>query len=43
MYTFIVWDADGHRHTESVRANNEDSAWETIRMDYPDAEYIESF
>lgn len=43
MYTFIIWDANGHRHTKSVRANNEDNAWEMIYADYPDAEYIELF
>lgn len=43
MYTFIVWDADGHRHTESVRANNEDSAWDMIRTYYSDADYIELY
>lgn len=40
---FIVWDKDGHRHSESVNTENEDLAWEQINMLYPDAEYIESY
>lgn len=41
--TFIVWDKNGHRHSEYVRTDKEDQAWEEIHMMYPDAEYIELF
>ena len=43
MYTFIVFDKNGYRHSERVNVDNEDSAWDMINTDFPDADYIEMF
>ncbi len=42
-YTFIIWDRDGHRYTEDIKASSEDNAWDMIRTYYPDADYIELY
>lgn len=39
-YCFIVWDDLHYRHQECVYAENEDCAWEIIRMNFPNASYI---
>lgn len=44
--TFIIHFSDGSRETYSNRYNEDDerdAAWDDVYMQYPDAEYIESF
>ena len=40
---FIVHLKDGRRITYNSKYTNEDSAWEDVYLNYPDADYIESF
>ena len=41
--TFIIHLKDGSRVTYNSRYTDEDSAWEDVYLNYPDADYIESF